>query len=66
MTDPTGLKVRDVVVLIDRGQGAGPMLADAGYQLHSVAALQDLLPEWLRSGAISQAQYEEVKAFLAA
>ncbi len=59
-----GLKVRDIVVLIDRGQGAGPLLAEAGYRLHAVVALAELLPEWLRSGAISQAQFEEVKAFL--
>jgi uridine monophosphate synthetase len=60
-----GLKVRDVMVLIDRGQGAGLMLAEAGYQLHAVVNLPDLLPEWLRSGAISRTQYHEVKAFLA-
>jgi orotate phosphoribosyltransferase len=52
------------VVLIDRGQGAGPMLAEAGYQLHALVTLHDLLPEWLRSGAISKTQFEEVKAFL--
>ena len=64
--EEAGLKVRDIVVLIDRGQGAGPMLAEAGYQLHAVVTLHDLLPEWLRSGAISQAQFEEVQAFLKA
>ncbi len=58
------LKVRDIVVLIDRGQGAGPMLAEAGYRLHAVAALPELLDEWLRSGAITQEQFEEVKEFL--
>jgi uridine monophosphate synthetase len=63
--EEAGLKVRDIVVLIDRGQGAGPMLAEAGYQLHSVVNLRDLLTEWLRSGAISQVQFEEVKAILA-
>jgi uridine monophosphate synthetase len=62
--EEAGLKVRDIVVLIDRGQGAGPMLADAGYQLHAVVTLDNLLPEWLHSGAISQAQFEEVTAFL--
>ncbi len=62
--EEAGLKVRDIVVLIDRGQGAGPMLAEAGYQLHSVVNLLDLLPEWLRSGAITSEQFEEVKAFL--
>ncbi|HTP11353.1 MAG TPA: orotidine-5'-phosphate decarboxylase [Anaerolineae bacterium] len=62
--EEAGLQVRDVVVLIDRGQGAGPMLAEAGYQLHSVVTLQDLLPEWLRSGAITHEQFEEVQTFL--
>jgi uridine monophosphate synthetase len=62
--EEAGLKVRDIVVLIDRGQGAGAMLAEAGYRLHSVVNLNDLLPEWLRTGAISQAQFEEVMEFL--
>ncbi len=64
--EEAGLQVRDVVVLIDRGQGAGPMLTEAGYQLHAVVTLNDLLSEWLRVGAISRAQFEEVAAFLAA
>jgi uridine monophosphate synthetase len=63
--EAAGLKVRDIVVLIDRGQGAGAMLAEAGYQLHSVVNLPDLLPQWLRLGAITSAQFEEVQAFLA-
>jgi len=63
--EEAGLKVRDIVVLIDRGQGAGPMLAEAGYRLHSVVNLLDLLPEWLRSGAITTEQFEEVATFLA-
>jgi uridine monophosphate synthetase len=62
--EEAGLKVRDIVVLIDRGQGAGPMLAEAGYQLHAVVKLLDLLSEWRRSGAITAEQFEEVKAFL--
>jgi uridine monophosphate synthetase len=63
--EEAGLKVRDIVVLIDRGQGARPMLAEAGYQLHAVVMLRDLLPEWLRSGAMTPEQFEEVTAFLA-
>ncbi|HET7375432.1 MAG TPA: orotidine-5'-phosphate decarboxylase [Anaerolineae bacterium] len=62
--ESVGLKVKDIVVLIDRGQGAGKMLADAGYQLHSVVSLPELLSEWLHSGAISQARFDEVTAFL--
>jgi uridine monophosphate synthetase len=64
--EEAGLKVRDIVVLIDRGQGAGPMLAKAGYRLHAVAELPELLDEWLRSGAISPAQHEKVRSFLGA
>ncbi len=60
-----GLTVRDIVVLIDRGQGASATLAEAGYTLHAVATLPELLPEWQRTGAISLAQAEEVRAFLA-
>lgn len=63
--EAAGLKVRDVVVLIDREQGAGAMLAEAGYRLHAVATLSELLAVWLRSGAITPAQHAEVQAFLA-
>jgi uridine monophosphate synthetase len=62
--ESVGLKVKDIIVLIDRGQGAGKMLAEAGYQLHSVLTLPELLDEWLRSGAISQAQFNAVELFL--
>ena len=60
-----GLNVRDVVVLIDRSFDGGKILGDAGYRLHSVVTIHDLLPEWERSGAITAAQAAEVRAFLA-
>jgi len=63
--EAAGLKVRDIVVLIDREQGAGAMLAEAGYRLHAVATLSDLMAAWLGSAAITPAQYAEVQAFLA-
>ena len=62
--EAVGLRVCDVVVLIDRGQGAGTMLAEAGYRLHAVATLQELLEEWLRAGLITPAQHAEVTFFL--
>jgi uridine monophosphate synthetase len=62
--ESAGLKVKDIIVLIDRGQGAGRMLAEAGYQLHSVLTLPELLNEWLRSDAITQGQFDNVKEFL--
>jgi uridine monophosphate synthetase len=62
--EAAGLVVRDVVVLIDRMQGAGETLAAAGYRLHTVVTLPALLDEWLRQGTISATQHETVTAFL--
>lgn len=59
------LKVRDIVVLIDRGQGAAELLGRAGYTLHAVTTLPQLLEIWRESNAITQEQYDAVKNFLA-
>jgi len=58
--EAAGLKVKDVVVLIDREQGAKEMLAKAGYKFHAVATLRELLNEWRDSGAITHEQFDEV------
>jgi uridine monophosphate synthetase len=58
----SGLQVRDVVVLIDRQQGAVKVMEKAGYQLLSVATLTELLEVWREQGAISPEQYNEVMA----
>ena len=70
--EAVGLRVRDVVVLIDRGHsprgecgdGASSLLANAGYRLHAVVTLPELLEEWRRTGSIAPSQYDEVKSFL--
>lgn len=62
--EAVGLKVKDIVVLIDRGQGAGAYLQARGYQYHAVAGFRSLLDDWLASGAITEAQMAEVEAFL--
>ncbi len=56
-----GLRVRDIVVLIDRGQGARELLARAGYTLHAVTTLPRLLDIWRATNAISTEQYDAVK-----
>lgn len=61
-----GLLVRDVVVLIDRQSGAAGSLAQAGYQLHAVFTLGELLDEWERAGKISIVQAARVRDFLQA
>jgi uridine monophosphate synthetase len=62
--EAAGLKVRDIVVLIDREQGAGEYLQGRGYNYHAVVGLRGLLNEWKASGAISEKQFEEVDTFL--
>jgi uridine monophosphate synthetase len=59
-----GLKVRDVVVLIDRQSGAREALAEAGYALHAVLTLSDMLDHWERTGRVPATQIAAARAFL--
>lgn len=61
-----GLIVHDTVVLIDREQGARELLAGAGYALHAVASLHELLAEWRRADDISMEQFARVSEYLKA
>ncbi len=62
--ESAGLRVRDVVVLIDR-QGSGRAeLAAAGYELHAVASLSQLVAALEAAGRISHAQAAAVDAYL--
>lgn len=63
--ESAGLRVQDVVVLIDREQGAGESLQAAGYRLHAVATLRPLVAAWQRLGAASAEQASQVEAYLA-
>lgn len=60
-----GLAVNDLVVVIDREQGAAQTLAAAGYRLHSVASLSGLLPIWERHGVIDEFQRSVIAGYLA-
>jgi uridine monophosphate synthetase len=62
--EAAGLRVRDIVVLIDREQGAKETLAAAGYTMHSVFTLRELLDLWREAGAVTVEQYDEVVRFL--
>jgi len=61
-----GLVVRDVMVLVDREQGGREQLEAAGYGLHSVFTLSQLLDYYLEKGQMSEDVYNEVKAYFAA
>lgn len=61
-----GLVVRDVVVLLDREQGASKLLAEKGYTLHSALKMSDILTVLHDAGTIDDAMVTKVNDFLAA
>jgi uridine monophosphate synthetase len=62
--EAAGLEVRDVVVLIDREEGGRDDLAKAGYRLHAVLRLSEMLDMLLEAGRISTERRDEVASFL--
>lgn len=59
-----GLRVRDVVVLIDRQSGAKEALEKAGFYLHAVLTISELLDYWEKTGRIEKTKIEEARRFL--
>jgi uridine monophosphate synthetase len=61
-----GLQVEDIVVLIDRQSGAGEALAQAGFRMHAVFTLTQMLDHWELSGQVPADQITAVRKFLGA
>ncbi|MBI5654811.1 hypothetical protein HZC53_04130 [Candidatus Uhrbacteria bacterium] len=61
-----GLRVKDVIVLVDREQGGKEQLAKFGYILHSVFTLRQLLDLYVEEGRLEASKRDEVQAYLAA
>ena len=61
-----GLVVKDVVVLIDRQSGAKESLAKAGFSLHAVLTISELLDYWEKTDKIGKDKIEETRKFLKA
>ena len=59
-----GLKIEDVVVLVDRQSGAGEALAAAGYRLHAVMTLTQMLDHWTHTGRVPAEQIAATRTFL--
>jgi uridine monophosphate synthetase len=59
-----GLVVKDVVVLIDRQSGAKESLAQAGYSLHAVLTIGQLLEYWEENEKVDKDKIEETRRFL--
>jgi uridine monophosphate synthetase len=62
--EAAGLKVRDVVVLIDREQGGREELEAAGYRLHAILRLSEMLNVLAAAGRIDAKQRDRIAAFL--
>jgi uridine monophosphate synthetase len=59
-----GLVVKDVVVLVDRQSGAKESLAQAGYSMHAVLTIGQLLEYWEANGKVEKDKIEETRRFL--
>ncbi|HET6596029.1 MAG TPA: orotate phosphoribosyltransferase [Anaerolineales bacterium] len=59
-----GLVVKDIVVLIDRQSGAKEALEQAGYSMHAVLTIRQLLDYWEETGRIEMDKIEQTRSFL--
>jgi uridine monophosphate synthetase len=59
-----GLVVKDVVVLVDRQSGAKESLAQAGYAMHAVLTIGQLLDYWEQTGKVGKDKIEATRKFL--
>jgi uridine monophosphate synthetase len=59
-----GLVVKDVVVLIDRQSGAKEALAQAGFHLHAVLTITELLDYWEKTGKVDKDKITATQTFL--
>lgn len=59
-----GMKVTDIIVLLDRQQGGKKRIEEKGYRLHSVLNMGDLLVVLEQESKISQETAQKVRGFL--
>jgi len=59
-----GLVVKDVVVLIDRQSGAQASLKQAGFAMHAVLTITQLLDYWEKTNKVEKDKIEETRLFL--
>jgi uridine monophosphate synthetase len=59
-----GLVVKDIVVLVDRQSGAKESLAQAGYSMHAVLTISQLLEYWERTDKVGKDKIAETRIFL--
>ncbi len=63
--EEAGLKVTDIVVLVDREQGGKANLTEKGYTLHAVMPISEILLSLKDAGKVDEETFHSVKQFLA-
>lgn len=61
-----GLKVTDVLIILDREQGGDKILAKAGYKLHALGTLSAVLDALVEAGKVEPEMRAKVAEFIAA
>jgi len=64
LLEESGAKVKDVIVLIDREQGATERLRHQGYNLISILKLDVMLNHYMSGGLISEETYQTCAEYL--
>lgn len=59
-----GLVVKDVVVLVDRQSGAKESLAEAGFTLHAVMTIHEMLDHWQETDKVEKGKITATREFL--
>ncbi len=62
--ESAGLIVKEVVVLVDREQGAAARLRHRGYDMMAILTLHVMLTYYVNTGRIDEAEYERCLAYL--
>ncbi len=60
-----GLIVKDVIVLVDRQSGAKESLAEAGYAMHALLTISEMLDHWEGTGKVAPDKIGATRKFLA-
>ncbi len=64
LLEENGLKVKDVIVLVDREHGAAERLRHRGYNLMSILKLDVMLNHYMSKGLISEETYRACAEYL--
>ena len=59
-----GLKVRDIVVLVDREQGGAKELESRGFRVHATLKIRGMMKALKEAGKVTDKEYDDVMAFL--